>query len=90
MTKYSVPEADGIKFAEMWDVPGGLWDPPFGGKPKSVRKRGWWRAFRAGKHWAITSPKIADILAKESPSMFSNVQVSFYCLDQIYIFWAKG
>lgn len=36
--------------------------PNLGGSPRSIRKRGWWRALNAGKLWIIVPYKWSDLV----------------------------
>lgn len=88
--KSPVPEADWLKLTEIGMDRGSAPDSPFGGKPDSIRKRGWFRAFRGGRLSAITSPRIFTYLMYSScPYKFKYILCDVHCDDSVYVFWGK-
>lgn len=85
---YWVPTADGLKRTEEGNSPDscGL-GMTFGGRPKSIRKRGRHRALRRGIMWFICAPSQLD---SPKPYNFARIFVSILCPDNTgFAFWPK-
>jgi len=66
--KKEVSEADSIKLLSDGGPASIGGNPKLGDKPRSIRKRGFWRAFKRGELWALIPyhmEKIAQDLEKQ-------------------------
>lgn len=82
-----VPKDDGIKLAETEATPSALKGVQSGGgKPRSIRSKGFWRAFRRGELWVICS--YARFWDLKIPLWGNKVIPDRHCPDsEIYIIY---
>lgn len=65
-----VSEADGIKLlSDGGSTPVGG-NPKLGDKPRSIRKRGFWRAYKRGELWAVVSYATKQMMKDLSKQMY--------------------
>ncbi len=89
MNKFVVPQAEGIKYLEIRTEKDRFLGSPFGGKPKSIRKKGFWRACRAGKLCALVSPQ-TFLNLPNLELKFKRVYPDIYIQpNTMYLFWSK-
>lgn len=79
---HRVPQAEGIKpLRELEPGPCAAGVSNSGGRPRPIRKRAFYRAFRRRKLWAIVSPKTVAAKRMILERQFARVHVSAYAAD---------
>lgn len=79
-------EADRLKLLRNGEAQTVLGTSKLGGKPKTLRKRGWWRAYKRKELCAICSPR--NEVTVVSLGQYAEVLADKYCPDDsIFIIW---